>query len=302
MQTIAITGATGFAGSHLIDHLAPRGDRLRCLARTRRDRALDSQPGVEWVPGSLTDTSSIDALVTGADTVIHMAGLTRALGPGGFHQTNTAATAMLIAAARRAGVRSFILVSSLAASRPGVSPYAWSKALAEEAAHALAGDMQLIILRPPAILGPGDSATRDVMALLRRGWLVHPGRRNGSTFSWIDVGDMAALVGGLAMSPPAERQIMIAPCSGQDISWQDVASTAETITGRKVRTLAIPPVAVRAGGVLTTAIAQLTRRPMILSRGKAAELLQPEWHAGTVVDAPTPLHQTLTHCFLHTGD
>lgn len=298
MGAIALTGATGFVGSHLVDRLAAEGHELKCLVRPRRGRSQHERAQVEWVGGTVTDANDLARLVEGAGTVIHVAGLTRALDVDGFHVTNSRATALLVAKARQAGVQTFILVSSLAASRPHVSPYAWSKALAEEAATALAGDMRLVIVRPPAILGPGDGATRDVMALLRRGWLACPGGADGSTFSWIDVEDLSRLVAGLAGSPPAEARTCLAVCSGQDISWRDVAAAAETALGRTVRCVAIPGFAVKAIGGLAGAAARLTRTPLILSPGKANELLQADWHADSIVSAPTPLHQTLSRCFL----
>ncbi len=298
MSTIALTGGTGFAGSQMIERLVEAGHDLRCLARPRPGRSFDARPGVEWISGTVTSPADVEGLVQGAGTVIHSAGLTRALGPDGFHETNTAATVRLVDAARRAGVGTFIFISSLAASRPDVSPYAWSKAIAEQAAAAMAGDMQLIILRPPAILGPGDSATRDVMALLRRGWLVCPGGADGTSFSWIDVDDMAKYVAALAGSPPESRRMTVAPCSGQDITWRDVAAAAEEVLGRRVRCVGIPRYLVGTAGALAGLTAQFTRKPLILSQGKVAEILQPEWHADTLVGASAPLHQTLSRCFL----
>ena len=301
MQTIAITGATGFAGRALIERLAAAGHRLKCLIRPKKGRELRDTAGIEWITGNITRQEDLEALVAEADTVIHLAGLTRALGPNEFHATNVRSTAMLVSAARRAGVQDFILVSSLAATRPGVSPYAWSKALGETAAQALAGDMKLITLRPPAVLGPGDSATRDVMQLLKRGWLPCPGGPHGSVFSWIDVDDLARFILTMAILPPEEQRVTVSPCSGRSASWADVAAAGEEATGRKVRCIGLPRALVRGSGFCASLLSQITRKPLILSIGKANELLQHEWQSDTLVDAPSPLHQTLSRCFLHLG-
>lgn len=298
MARFAITGATGFVGTHLVERLVGEGHSIRCLVRPRPGRQLEDTAQIEWVSGETGSPEALDELARGSDTLIHIAGLTRALGPDGFHATNTRATAMLVAAARRAGVGHFIHVSSLAASKPDISPYAWSKALSEAAATALAGDMALTILRPPAILGPGDSATKDIMAWLRRGWLFCPGSVRNSTFSWIDVDDLARFVMGLAGEVPQGGFARLAPCSGQDTSWQDVAAAAERVLERKVHCVAVPRTIVRAAGATTATAALATRHPFILSPGKVRELLQPDWRADTMVIAPTPLHQTLSRCFL----
>ncbi len=296
MARYAITGATGFVGSGLLRRLAGGGHDLKALARPRPGRSLPAARRVEWIRGDLTSPEAIAALVTGVDTVFHLAGRTAARGRDAFHAANTEATAMLGAAARRAGVRRFVFVSSLAASRPDVSPYALSKALAERALQELHGDMQVVILRPPAVLGPGDRATRDVMALLRRGWLPVPGGKPHPTFSWIDVDDFARFASELPTPATGALPLLLSPCSGQDIGWTDVARAAETATGRRVRCIPISPRLVRTLGASADGLAALVRRPVFLSSGKAAELLQPDWHAADVIPAPTPLSETLSRC------
>lgn len=304
MQTIAISGATGFAGRALVERLAGENHRyhLKCLIRRKKDREPSKAAGIEWVPGDVTSRNDLEALVAGADTVVHLAGLTRALNADEFHTTNTRSTAMLVSAARRAGVRTFLLVSSLAASRPDVSPYAWSKAIGETAAQVLAGDMKLIILRPPAVLGPADSATRDVMQLLKRGWLPCPGGAHGTVFSWIDVEDLAQFTTQMIESPPDGQRLDVSPYSGRSASWADIAAAGEEASGRKVTCIGLPAPLVRGAGLCATLVSKVTRKPLILSKGKANELLQDEWLSDTPVDVPSPLHETLSRCFLQMGE
>ena len=297
MTRIAITGATGFIGAHLLERLTASGHQVRCLARPRPGRRLMDHEHVEWISGDAGSMADLDALVEGAGTVIHLAGLTRAIGRDQFHDTNCRATARLTCAARRAGVGTFILVSSLAASRPDVSPYAWSKAMGEEAAAALAGDMALITVRPPAVLGPGDTATRDLIAMLRKGWLVSPGKARQSVFSWIDAGDLSDMIAGLATSPPDAARAVLAPCSG-NAGWQDLAEASQAVLRRRIRRVEVPPVMVRTLGALASLAARATRRPLILSRGKAEELLQLDWRTDEIVKRATPLQDTLTRCLL----
>lgn len=299
MQKIGLTGATGFVGRHVVDRLAGDGRQLVCLARPNADRTLEDAPGLGWLAGRLGDAGARGDLVRGADTIIHIAGLTKALGPDGFHRTNVAATASLVSDARKAGVRHFILISSLAASRPDVSPYAASKALAEQAALSLAGDMAVTIIRPPAVLGPGDGATRDVMGLLARGWMVFPSRgKPQSRFSWIDVDDLARFIRLKAGEKPARRGETLSPSSGLSVSWDDIADAAETVLSRKVRRIGLAAPLVKGTGIAADIAALLTRRAFILSSGKANELLQRDWQSDFEIDAATPLHQTLARCFL----
>jgi len=301
LQKISLTGGTGFVGRRLVDVLGRDDRELTCLARNAAARNLPIVPGLDWLSGRVEDADAQRQLVAGADTVIHVAGLTKALGRDGFHRTNVEATAALVMQARKAGVRHFILVSSLAASRPEVSAYAASKALAESAARRLSGNMQLTIIRPPAVLGPGDDATRDVMHLLRRGWMVYPSRgQPAGRFSWIDVGDLARFILSVVDAPSQASDHILAPSSGPQLSWDDVADAAEAVLNRKVRRIGLPAALVRSVGVAADFTALVSRHPFILSGGKANELLQRDWQSDFVVDVPTPLHQTLSHCFLDT--
>ena len=68
---LAITGATGFVGSHLVDAALTAGHEVAAL--TRRDQP--PREGVIWIPGDLHDTRALEGLVSGTDAVIHVAGV-----------------------------------------------------------------------------------------------------------------------------------------------------------------------------------------------------------------------------------
>ena len=72
---IAVTGASGFLGHYIVNHLAARGHACRCWFRPRSDRggfeAAERQ--IEWIPGELGDTSACSRLVDGCDSVVHAA-------------------------------------------------------------------------------------------------------------------------------------------------------------------------------------------------------------------------------------
>jgi UDP-glucose 4-epimerase len=114
-RVIALTGATGFIGSHLLHALTQRGYNVRVLLR--RPTALPPNC-TNAVIGDLNRPVNMAAALSGVDTVIHTAGLTPMMTGSpddDFRQLNAAATANLAQAAQRAKVRRFIFLSSLRA-------------------------------------------------------------------------------------------------------------------------------------------------------------------------------------------
>ena len=112
-MTIAMTGATGFVGGAVLARLLDEGHRVRALAR----RPQPARAGVTWIPGDLADLPALDALVKGADAILHIAGAINLPDRAAFFAANAEGTRALVAAARGAHVDRFVLVSSLSGAR-----------------------------------------------------------------------------------------------------------------------------------------------------------------------------------------
>lgn len=279
-ELVALTGATGFLGRHLARRLRARGLRVRALVR-RGDAELEAR-GVELLRGDLEDEAALEALVAGAGTVLHGAGLVRAPHSAAFEAANALGTARLAEAARRRaeGAR-FLLVSSLAAREPALSPYARSKRRAEEELVRRADGIEPLILRPPALYGPGDRATLPILAQLARGFLLAP-RAPANRFSLLFVEDFAELLAELVAEP--RRLCSPDPIEPDDgtpdgYGWRDLAELAGQQTGRRVRLVPLPRAVLVAAAWLAEAGARPLRAPPALSRGKVAELFHPDWRA-----------------------
>src|SRR5579872_560418 len=94
---ILVTGGTGFVGSHLIEKLNARGEAVRCLVRaTSNVRGLPA--GVQRAVADLERGQGIDEALEGVDTVIHLAGATKAFAPADFFTANVRATENLVRA------------------------------------------------------------------------------------------------------------------------------------------------------------------------------------------------------------
>ncbi|PZU11681.1 NAD(P)-dependent oxidoreductase [Sphingomonas sp.] len=231
MSLIAVTGGTGFVGSHLIDLALARGHRLRALTR----RPQPAREGIVWVEGALDRPESLGALVEGCDSVIHVAGIINGSDED-FRRGNVLGTEAMIDAATRAGIRRFIHVSSLAAREPGLSAYGRSKAESEESVIASGGDWTII--RPPAVYGPGDREILELFRLARSGVVPLP---PGGSLSVIAVSDLCRLLLD-CVDAHASITHLYEPDDGHQGGWSHVefARMIGRAIGRRVLPLSVP--------------------------------------------------------------
>src|SRR5215470_10007957 len=118
-MTVLVTGGTGFVGSHMIEALRGGGDSVRALVRPSGDRDLLVRLGAEPVVGDLERVDSLREACRGCDVVYHAAARVEIIGDyRDFHETTVKGTERLVEAARDAGVRRFVYVSSCGVYHP----------------------------------------------------------------------------------------------------------------------------------------------------------------------------------------
>jgi NADH dehydrogenase len=200
VSTIVVTGAAGFLGRRVLAELKARGDRVVAIDRVAT--AADGGDGTTWVVADLLDASSYETALDGASVVLHLAAITGKARPEAYRRVNVEATEALLAAAKRAGVERFVLVSSIAVAFPDRRhyPYADSKAAAE--ALVRASGLGWTIVRPTMILGSGSPIQAALGRLARLP--VAPMFGNGQRLVQpVDVADVARLLAGVAHEPDA---------------------------------------------------------------------------------------------------
>lgn len=159
---VAVTGASGFIGRHLVRRLATRGHRMRILVR---DQAPAS-PTSETITGDLSDPAALRALVAGADAVVHLVGIIAERGRATFVAVHVEGTRNLVDAARAAGVRRLVFMSALGArDEAGATAYHRTKARAEAIVRACG--IPAAIFRPALISGPENVPIRTLARLHR---------------------------------------------------------------------------------------------------------------------------------------
>lgn len=230
-RTLAVTGGTGFVGGHLLQMAIKAGHDVRALTRGWKPPEDD----ILWVDGALDRRENLARLAGDADAVIHIAGLISG-SRAAFEAVNVAGTANMIDAARSAGVRRFIHISSLAAREPTLSDYGASKAKSERLVAA--SGLDWTIIRPPMVYGPGDKETLELFKFARRGLVPLPPH---GAVSIIHVEDLCRLILTVIDEPDTSAELY-EPDDGQDGGWahQSFARSLGRALGRKTLGVSVP--------------------------------------------------------------
>jgi nucleoside-diphosphate-sugar epimerase len=268
---VAVTGATGFLGRHLVRALAAQGDAVTVLARRPPAEPLWPAAEVTVVEGALDRPETLQRLCAGADVVVHGAGLIKARSRADFFEANRDGSARL---AEACGPAPMVMISSLAAREPGLSHYAASKRAGEEAARAVLGE-RLTVMRPPAIYGPGDVETLALFKAVARGPvapLLHPAAR----VAMIHVADTARQIAAMARAPVPGATLTLSDARPDGYAWTEIADAAAEAVGRRPPRVRIPELLIHGAALVSGAIGGISGAPM-LTPGKARELLHRDW-------------------------
>jgi len=289
---VLVTGASGFLGSHIAEQLARQGHTVRVLLRRTSDRSFLRGFETEEALGDVTQPESLPAAVAGVDAVVHAAGLVKARSAAEFQAVNAGGTANLLSALNgAAGLRRFVLISSLAAHGPSpdgrprrldepaapVSDYGRSKLMAEELVRSWAGEEHpATIIRPPVIYGPRDRATLSLFQMVRRRLapLLGDGTNAISCIYAEDAARAAALAATAGDDAPSATYFLD---DGSVYTWRDFLAAIEQAVGRKALRLPSPQWAFAAAAFVSESYGRLLRRAVSFNRDKYAEMRQRYW-------------------------
>jgi len=290
---VLVSGANGFLGSHLVEHLLGAGHEVTALVRPGAD--------TRWLPGrgeslevrrvGFEDQAGLRDACRRADVVCHLAGTTRVLPESAYRDINVGTTQALIHACLAAGeTHRFVLCSSLSAggppppglpkredqpSRPQ-SFYGRSKLEAERVAFARQRDVEVIALRPGPIYGPRDTYSLEIFRLARRGLHLRVGPP-GLCYNFCHVHDVAAAF---------ERACHVGGLGGEVLYLGDhtnypaelfEASLSEAVGVAPRLRIRLPNLLVRIAAAASERVTLYRAQAPALNRDKARDLLAGCW-------------------------
>ena len=274
-KTVFITGATGFIGQRLVSSLLDQGVIVRAMVRPDKKPDNRIPAACDQLAVALTDVEELSPIVADCSAVIYCAGSVRGREPADFSLANIKGVeAMVQALERAADGTPLLLLSSLAATKPDLSDYAYSKHAGEQLLHNNPG-LAWTIMRPPAVYGPGDSEMLPILKTIRRGLLAYAGPAD-QRLSLLHVDDLvSAIITWLSVPRKClHKSYSIDDGTPGGYNWSTIG---RAVTDRKLITLGVPAFVLKGAARLNLLISGLLGYAPMLSPGKARELLQPEW-------------------------
>jgi NADH dehydrogenase len=264
---VLVTGGTGFVGPHVVHALRAREIPVRALVRDPRKGARLAAWGAELVVGDVTDPASLLPAVSGVDAVVHLVSIIKGT-RAEFERIMAQGTRNLIAAAREAGARRFVLASALGLDErtKNAVPYFAAKWEMERAVKE--SGLEYVILRPSFVFGKDGGVLPTFVRLARFAPvtpIIGPGTQRLQPIWVDDVAEYYARSVGLL--PAANRTFEV---GGPDApTWNEFWELLKRVLGARRPSIHVPFGVMRVQAAL---LEKLPGAPITLDQLKMLEL------------------------------
>ncbi|WP_247004877.1 NAD-dependent epimerase/dehydratase family protein [Halosolutus gelatinilyticus] len=267
----AVTGATGFLGSHLCERLASEGWTVRGLSRPTSNR--DGLDDVEWYVGDVFDGETLRSLVDGTDVVFHLAGIGLwSAGPETVQRVNRDGTRTLLEACEDRDAGRVVFTSTAGTRRPPadgeeavadeadvaepIGAYQASKAAAEDLVDEYAETVgDAVTVHPTSIFGPGDEAF--TAQLLAMGFEPTMPAHLPGGLSIVGVSDVVdGLLRAYDSGDSGEHYLL----GGENLTYDRAVSRIAEYTDGSPARVRVPALAIHAAGPVAEAVRTVTDR------------------------------------------
>ena len=225
-NSLLITGASSEMGGALIRQLLNNaGLKIRAMVH----RSLVNVPGCEIRPGDLKNSGLLTRALSGVDTVVHMAALTKSTSESDYFETNVRGTQNLIDACLGSGVKKIIYISSLAASLNG-GGYSRSKLEAEQCIKR--SGMKWIILRPSEVYGQRAGPINRLISWIQRCIFVPVIGSGQSKLSPVFIDDVVSAIASSIFNKEVESETIVL-AGPEELTYDDLVDRIAIYFGVK---------------------------------------------------------------------
>ncbi len=290
-----VTGANGFVGSHLVDHLLSRNFKVKCLVRKTSNLKWLEGKEVEIFNCGLFDRDGIKTAMQDVNYVFHVAGVVKAKNKEGYFKGNVEATKILleISLQNKVNIKRFVVVSSQTVTGPSLdgnpvnekteckplTTYAKSKFQQENLVLSFKDEIPVTICRAPAIYGERDTEIFIYFQTFSKGLTSLIGF-DKKVLSLLHVADLAE---GLYLAAVSDKSIgeIYFISSEKFYTWDEVGAVTSKELNKKALKIRIPHFVVYTVASFAQFFSLFSSKPATLNIEKAKDLTQHAWICDT---------------------